>query len=161
MAGIEELVKASQALSAAGKLAEGYGEMQAGMYNARALNKQAQQVATNAGMEEARLRRQQAQELAAQVAEIGSRGIAPSGSVVDVIRQNADNAEMDALTLRYRGEIERAGLAAQAKMAAYEGKQKFYGGIAGAGSKMLTSWGEDARRQRKTGAASKPTAGVS
>lgn len=157
MAGIEELIKASQALSGAGKALEGYGEMQAGKYNARVLNAQARQVATNTGMEEARLRRQQAQELAAQVAEVGSRGIAPSGSIVDVIRQNADNAEMDALTLRYRGEIERAGLKAQAKMAAYEGKQKMYAGLSGAGSKMLTSWGEDARRQR---AASKSTAGM-
>lgn len=149
MAGIEELVRASQALSAAGKAAEGFGEMRAGKYNAKVLNAQARQVATNAGMEEANLRRQQRQELAAQVAEVGSRGIAPSGSIVDVIRQNAENAEMDALTLRYRGDIERAGLAAQAKMAAYEGRQKLYAGLSGAGSKMLTSWGEDARRQRK------------
>lgn len=160
MAGIEEIIKASQAISAGGKALEGYGEMQAGKYNAKVLDAQARQVATNAGMEEAKLRRAQAQDLAAQVAEVGSRGIAPSGSIVDVIRQNADNAEMDALTLRYRGEIERAGLAAQAKMAAYEGRQKFYGGLSGAGAKMLTSWGEDARRARKTGPANKPTAGI-
>lgn len=150
MAGIEELIKASQALSGAGKALEGFGEMRAGQYNARVLNAQAQQAAMNAGLEEANLRRAQRQELAAQMAEIGSRGIAPSGSIVDVIRQNADNAEMDALTLRYRGEIERAGLKAQAKMAAFEGRQKFYGGISGAGSKLLTSVGEDARRARKS-----------
>jgi hypothetical protein len=149
MAGIEELVKASQVIGAGANLAQGYGEMAQGRYNAKVLNKQATQVATNAGMEEARLRRQQRQELAAQVASIGGRGIAPTGSIVDVIRQNAENAEMDALTLRYRGDIERAGLAAQAKMAAYEGRQKFYAGLSGAGSKLLTSFGEDARRARK------------
>ena len=157
MAGIEELIKASQALSGAGKALEGFGEMRAGQYNARVLNAQAQQAALNAGLEEANLRRAQRQELDAQMAQIGSRGIAPSGSIVDVIRQNAENAEMDALTLRYRGEIERAGLKAQAKMVAYEGQQKMYAGLSGAGSKMLTSWGEDARRQRQ---ASKSTAGI-
>lgn len=150
MAGIEDLIKASQALSAGGKVLEGYQLQQQGKANARVLQAQASQIATATGMEEAKLRRQQAQELAAQVASIGGRGIAPSGSVIDVIRQNAENAEMDALTLRYRGDIERAGLQAQSRMAAYEGRQQMAAGLAGAGSKLLTSWGEEARRQRKT-----------
>ena len=150
MAGIEELIKASQVLSAGGKALEGYQLQQQGKANARTLQAQARQVATGTGMEEAKLRRQQAQEIASQVASIGGRGIAPSGSIVDVIRQNAANAEMDALTLRYRGDIERAGLQAQSRMAAYQGNQQMAGGLIGAGTKLLTSWGEEARRQRKT-----------
>ena len=55
---------------------------------------------------------------------------------------------MDALTLRYRGEIEQAGLKAQAKMKKYEGRQALYSGLAGAGSKLLTSNYEDTRRNR-------------
>jgi hypothetical protein len=155
MAGIEELVKASQMIGAGARVAEGVGNYRQGKANARILNAQANQVAMNTAMEESRLRRSQAQEIAAQVASIGGRGIAPSGSIVDVIRQNAENAEADALTLRYRGDIEQAGLKAQAKMAAFEGRQQLYAGVSGAGSKLLTSWGEDARRQRR-----KPTAGV-
>lgn len=149
MAGIEQLIQYSQILQAGGKVAQGVGENNAAKYNANILNMQAAQVANNAGMEEAKLRREQRQEIAKQIASVGGQGIAFDGSVVDVIRQNIENQEMDALTLRYRGAIEGAGLKAQAKMAKYEGKQALYGGIAGAGSKLLTSFGEEARRGRK------------
>ena len=150
MAGIEQLIQYSQILQAGGKVAQGVGENNAAKYNANILNMQAAQVANNAGMEEAKLRREQRQEIAKQIASVGGQGIAFDGSVVDVIRQNIENQEMDALTLRYRGAIEGAGLKAQAKMAKYEGKQALYGGIAGAGSKLLTSFGEEARRGRKS-----------
>lgn len=149
MAGIEQLIQYSQLLQAGGKVASGIGENNAAKYNANILNMQAAQVANNAGMEEAKLRREQRQEIAKQIASVGGQGIAFDGSVVDVIRQNIENQEMDALTLRYRGAIEGEGLKAQAKMAKYEGKQALYGGIAGAGSKLLTSFGEEARRGRK------------
>jgi hypothetical protein len=149
MAGIDSLIQLAQLAGAGGRLAEGYGEYQAGKYNAGVLNAQARQVATNAGMEEAKLRREQRQEIGKQIASIGGLGIAPSGSVTDVIRQNIENQEMDALTLRYRAEIDRAGLKAQAKMKQFEGKQALYGGIAGAGGKLLSSFGEDALKSRK------------
>lgn len=149
MAGIEQLIQYSQLLQAGGKVAQGVGENNAARYNANILNMQANQVANNAGMEEAKLRREQRQEIAKQVASAGGSGLTPSGSIVDVIRQNIENQEMDALTLRYRGAIEGAGLKAQAKMSKFEGRQALYGGIAGAGSKLLTSFGEQARRDRK------------
>lgn len=149
MAGIESLIQYSQLLQVGGQVAAGYGDQKAANYNANVLNTQANQVAVATGMEEANLRRQQRQDIAAQIAEAGSRGIdVGSGSIVDVIRQNASNAEMDALTLRYRGEIEQAGLKAQAKMKRYEGKQALYSGLAGAGSKLLSANYEDARKNR-------------
>jgi hypothetical protein len=149
MAGIEQLIQYSQLLQAGGKVASGIGENNAAKYNANILNMQAGQVAANAGMEEAKLRREQRQEIGRQVATAAGSGLTQSGSIVDVMRQNIENQEMDALTLRYRGAIEGAGLKAQAKMTKYEGKQALYGGIAGAGSKLLASFGEDARRARK------------
>jgi hypothetical protein len=149
MAGIESLIQYAQLAGAGGRLAEGYGEMQSANYNAKVLNAQAGQVATNAGMEEAKLRREQRQEIGKQIASVGGSGIDFSGSVSDVIRQNIENQEMDALTLRYRADIDRAGLKAQAKMKQYEGKQALYGGIAGAGGKLLSSFGEDAMKSRK------------
>lgn len=149
MAGIEQLIKYSQLLQAGGEFVKGYGENQAAKYNAGILEAQAKQVAGNTGAEEAKLRREQRQEIAKQVASVGGQGIAFDGSVVDVIRQNIENQEMDALALRYRGEIEQAGLKAQAKMAKFEGKQALYGGMAGAGGKLLTAFGEEARRERK------------
>lgn len=148
MAGIEQLIQYSQLLQAGGKVASGIGEMNAANYNANILNQQAAQVANNASAEEAKLRREQRQEIGRQIATAAGSGA--SGSIVDVIRQNIENQEMDALTLRYRGAIEGASLKAQAKMTKYEGKQALYGGIAGAGSKLLTSFGEQARRDRKT-----------
>lgn len=154
MAGIEQLIQYSQLLQAGGKVASGIGEMNAANYNANILNQQAAQVANNAGAEEAKLRREQRQEIGRQIATAAGSGAAFDGSIVDVIRQNIDNQEMDALTLRYRGAIEGASLKAQAKMTKYEGKQALYGGIAGAGSKLLTSFGEQARRDRKA-----PTSG--
>jgi len=149
MAGIESLIQFAQLAGAGGRLAEGYGEMQSANYNAKVLNAQAGQIATNAGMEEAKLRREQRQEIGRQIASAGGSGLDFSGSVTDVIRQNIENQEMDALTLRYRADIDRAGLKAQAKMKQYEGKQALYGGIAGAGGKLLSSFGEDALRSRK------------
>jgi len=149
MAGIESLIQFAQLAGAGGRLAEGYGEMQSANYNANVLNAQANQVANNAGMEEAKLRREQRQEIGRQIASVGSSGLDFSGSVTDVIRQNIENQEMDALTLRYRANIDRAGLKAQAKMKQYEGKQAMYGGVAGAGGKLLSSFGEDAMKSRK------------
>jgi len=148
MAGIEQLIQYSQLLQAGGKVASGIGEMNAAKYNANILNQQAAQVANNTSAEEAKLRREQRQEIGRQIATAAGSGA--SGSIVDVIRQNIENQEMDALTLRYRGAIEGASLKAQANMTKYEGKQALYGGIAGAGSKLLTSFGEQARRDRKT-----------
>ena len=149
MAGIESLIQYAQLAGAGGRLAEGYGEMQSANYNANVLNAQANQIATNAGMEEAKLRREQRQEIGRQIASVGANGISFDGSVSDVIRQNIENQEMDALTLRYRADIDRAGLKAQAKMKQYEGKQALYGGVAGAGGKLLSSFGEDAMKSRK------------
>ena len=148
MAGIEELIQYAQLAQVGGKVAAGVGDYKAANYNAKLLNVQAAQAAHGAAYDEAALRRQQRQDLAAQVAEIGSRGIDASGSIVDVIRQNATNAEMDALALRYKGQIEQAGYKSQAATKRYEGRQALFSGLAGAGSKMLTANGEGVRRYR-------------
>jgi hypothetical protein len=148
MAGIEDLINYAQIAQIGGKVFAGIGDQKAANYNAKLIEAQARQAAEASSYDEAALRRQQRQEIASQVASIGSRGLDVSGSIVDVIRQNAANAEMDALALRYRGQIEQAGYKSQAQMKRYEGKQALYSGIAGAGSKLLTAKYEDLRKNR-------------
>lgn len=59
--------------------------------------------------------------LAKQRAAQAETGLEFSGSQLDIYEQSATEAELDSLTVRYQGELERRGFAQDASMAAFEG----------------------------------------
>jgi len=64
-------------------------------------------------------RRQAKQVLGEQRAALAQAGIGLSGSAADVYGQSAANAELDALNIRYTGELDARGLLAQGEQYRY------------------------------------------
>lgn len=122
-------------LSAAGLFAQGAAEQRAANANARGLEANAAMAKNSAFYEEALARNANEQEIGRQIAAAGQAGA--TGSAFEVIRQNAVNAEMDALAVRYRGDIERAGYLSQAQAARREGKNAMTSRATAAGTSYL------------------------
>lgn len=74
-------------------------------------------VGQQTGAAENQFRRQSRELLSQQVAAIGESGIGYGGSSAEVMQQSAIDAELDALNIRYEGELRRQGLKQQAKLA--------------------------------------------
>jgi hypothetical protein len=60
--------------------------------------------------------------LGQQRAAIAQAGVGLGGSALDIMEQSADRAELDALTMRYEGDLRSKGLLAAAEGARYEGR---------------------------------------
>lgn len=104
--------------------------------------------AQQASAREEDVRRQARQMLGASRAAIAQSGTGLMGSNADVYSQQARDAEMDALNVRYSGNLERTGLLNQAdtsRMSAANykasGKAAAKTGYVKAGTAILQSWG--------------------
>lgn len=106
----------SEAQAAANK-----ANAQAADYNAKVQQQNADIARANAGAREDALRFQQRQLLAKQRAAAAESGFdSSSGSLGLVQEQSADRAELDALNVRYGGELDARGYGNQASMDAYQ-----------------------------------------
>lgn len=88
--------------------------------NAQLLQYNAQAAGQQAASREALIRRRLAASQGEARAALGSTGTAISGSNLGLLEQAAREGEMDALTIRYEGEMERRGLMAQAAQELYQ-----------------------------------------
>ncbi len=109
------------ALKIVGTLAEGAQQegairQQAALadYNARVSEANAAAVGQQTSAAEDAHRRRVREFMGAQRAAFAANGGGFDGSNADVARQTAVEAELDALTIRYKGNLERAGLLADA-----------------------------------------------
>lgn len=109
-------------LGVSGALAS--GKMQAGMFG-----QEAEVAARNAGIvreqaaqEEAAFRRVGTRTLRAMRAAYGASGVTMEGSASDVMEDSAAQIELDALNVRYRGEITAMGYEDSADMARRRGE---------------------------------------
>lgn len=107
-----------------GKAAEAQykSAQQAADYNAEIEAQNARVARQQAGAREEAQRRQARQVLGEQRAALSQAGIGLAGSAADVYGQSAANAELDALNIRYEGELGARGLLAQSALTSYEGK---------------------------------------
>jgi hypothetical protein len=131
------LLIASTAFSAIGSIAQGNAANAAAQSNADALTQQADAENRAAGAREEQQRRQARQFLGGQRASLAQAGIGLTGSAYDINRQSAVNAELDALNIRYEGQLAAKGLRDQATMQRFEGKQARTAGFLGAGAALL------------------------
>lgn len=92
-------------IDAEGKSAE--AAAQSHFYNAQIGKYNANQAVLQAQEDERRLRQKTTQYIGQARANVGASGIASGGSPLDVLEMSAQNAELDALTVRHQGELKR------------------------------------------------------
>ena len=115
-------VSAVSSISAGNAQAASYkAQAQASEYNAQMQERNAARTAQEYSIREDNMRRQQAKFLGSQAAALAqSETGLGTGSNLDVIDEDTQSAELDALTLRYEGQQERAGLLSEANMSRYD-----------------------------------------
>lgn len=128
---------AGTALSAVGTLQQGIAQGRASDYNAQVAEQNATAARQKAAFDEAARREQLQRVQAAARAAIGKSGADFSGSALDLMAQNAAQAELDALAIRYGGEVRASGLQAQAELDRFQADASRTGGYFGAGARAL------------------------
>lgn len=120
---------ASSAMQAVGAIQQGNAAMaqaraqqNAANYNAQVKRNQATIESQQANAREEQQRRAARGLLGKQRAAITQAGIGLGGSALDIEEQSAIRAELDALTIRYEGDIKSKGLLASAAQDTYEGE---------------------------------------
>ena len=150
------LMLVSAGVSAMGSIQEGQAakaqadaQAKASEYNAAVTRIQADVARQQAGAREEQQRRGARQVMGRQRAAIAQSGVGFIGSALDIAEQSAAAAELDALTMRYEGELAARGLLAQAEGDLYgakvqraAGKQAQTAGYLQAGSTLLTGYGK-------------------
>jgi len=123
------MLAASAAMSAVGAIQQGMAAQAqaqaaqgAANYNATIKRQQAASELQQSNAREEQQRRGTRQVLGQQRAALAQAGIGMGGSALDIEEQSADRAELDALTMRYEGDLRAKGLLAAAEGAEYEGR---------------------------------------
>ena len=136
-------IQQGMAAQAQAKAAQGAAE-----YNATIKRQQAASELQQANAREEQQRRGTRQVLGQQRAALAQAGIGMGGSALDIEEQSADRAELDALTMRYEGDLRAKGLLAAAEGAEYEGraaisagKNAMTGAYLSAGASLLSAAG--------------------
>lgn len=91
-------------------------------YNAKVQAQNAAVARQQASAREEAQRRQARQILGEQRAALSQAGIGLAGSAADVYGASAGAAELDALNIRYEGELDARGLLAQSSLSTFEGQ---------------------------------------
>jgi len=124
---MQALIVASTALKAVGALKEGQAQAasyksaaQANLYNAAVAEGNARAALEQANAREEGQRRQFGQLQGQALAAAAQSGAGMGGSNADVLAQSAANNELDALTIRYEGQMQSGGMMAQAQQERYQ-----------------------------------------
>ncbi len=137
------------ALQAAGPIIEGVGQKSELDGQARALDKQAGQTATQGGEDALFSLRQARLEAGADLASSAAGGVGGgNGSLADLMRANAEARWQQAFNIQQSASQEADGLRAQARAARKAGKFALMGGIVRAGANAVGGFG-DARNADK------------
>lgn len=126
---MEAVMIASTVMSAIGAIQQSNAQaasyksqQQATDYNAAVMEQNAGIERQQANAREEAQRREARQILGSQRAAFAQAGTGLGGSAADVMEQSATNAELDALTLRYEGDMRARGLMAQAEGEKYQSR---------------------------------------
>lgn len=107
---------AGDILGAAGSQVEGRAQEAAANYNASIKRQQADSVLQQTAEDERRFRIGTRKQIGENITAVGASGVTMEGSALEVLQESASNAELDALTVRHKGQLQawqlRAGAAA-------------------------------------------------
>ena len=132
---------ASALASAGGAVYSGIEQKKAADYNADVADANAKAAEDKAAYDEKMHRESVRKILASQRALYGKSGISTEGSPLLVMEDSAIAGEMDALAIRYGGDIAAAQQRSSANLLRMQGKQARTAGYIGAGSTLLAGAG--------------------
>jgi hypothetical protein len=131
------------AISAAGSISAGTAQQNAEKYNAEVDQNNAIQARQAAFSQEQASEQQTTSRLGQQKADYGASGVdVNTGSPVDVMTDTAAKGRLDALTLRYGGQVRAQADQEGASLALYQGASDATAGYIGAGTSLLTGAGK-------------------
>ncbi len=136
MSGWELLAAAG--LSAANQISQGVSANKMAKYNASVSEGYAAAARDQAAFDEARARQQTQRAFGARRAAYGGAGITLEGTPIDVLGDAVSDAEMDALSLRRRGDLESWGRLADAGAQRTRGRAAMQSSFMDAGSTLLS-----------------------
>ena len=116
------LYAAAAVIAAVGALAAGKASQNAMEYEAEVADQNAMLSRRNAGAQEEQQRRQARSFQGRQLAAIGESGVVLTGSTADLFRESLYSQEMDALNIRYEGELGNVSARNAATASRYNGK---------------------------------------
>jgi hypothetical protein len=128
---------ASTAVSAVGAIQQGKAAQASAKFNADMMSRNAQIARQQAAAEEEKHRRLTYMRQGAARAAYGASGVSIEGSPLDILEQSAAQEELDALNIRYRGEIGAQSSEGQAALSSMSGDAAMQAGYIGAGSSIL------------------------
>jgi hypothetical protein len=138
MAAAPFLLIAGAAMSAIGALSAASAQKNAADYNADVAKRNALIARQQASANEAAQRRDASRALGKMRAGYGASGVVGSeGTPLDVLEDSVATAELDALNIRYSGELEAMGYQDEARLQKMRGKAAMREGYFKAGSAIL------------------------
>lgn len=141
MTGLETIALAglvgSTGLSALGAIQQGYATRDQMEYNATVADQNAAAARSAAALDEDTSRKKSSRILGTIRARAAASGVELGGSPLDVLADSASEAELEALTIRYRGETEARRQESEARLARARGKSAVSQGWIGAGAQLL------------------------
>ena len=126
------LAVGSTAMNALGSIRQGQEQQAAANYNAAVADQNAKIAQDQAARAEADQRRQAEKLAGEQVAAYAASGVTEEGSPLKVMYQSAQEAEMDALNIRYQGYLNARQQTAEADLQRYQGRAALQAGYIGA-----------------------------
>lgn len=128
---------AGTAMSAVSAIQQGKQAQASAKFKAEMAQRNATIARQQAAAEEEKQRRLGYMRQGAARAAYGASGVALEGSPLDILEQSAAQEELDALNIRYRGEIGAQSAEGQAALSRMRGDQALSAGYMGAGSAIL------------------------
>lgn len=128
------------AVSAGGQILSGIQQYKAASYSAKVYEQEAKTQKQAAAYEEKKHRESVQRFIGIQRSRYGASGIdiSAGGSAQTIINDTAAQGELDALAIRYGGDIAAIQAKNRASMSRFEGKSALTSGLFGAGSTLLS-----------------------
>ncbi len=139
---------AGTTVSAVSAIAEGRAAKRAAEFNARVAEREAAATKERSAFEEARSRRRTRSFLSTQRALFGASGVNLAGSPLRVLEETASEGELEALAIRFGGDIASTRALSQAAVSRFAGSQAERAGFLRAGTTLLTGGGRSIRRRK-------------
>lgn len=118
---IAAIAVAGAAVSAVGAIKQGQAAEAAANYNAAVAENNGKMAIDQASLQEDQQRRQSRAQLGQMRAQYAASGIQLEGTPMDVLEMSARDAELDALTIRYGGQMRALGYKNDAALSRFEG----------------------------------------
>lgn len=136
------LAIAGTVVSAASAIAQGNAQNAMAKYNAKLAERDAEARRRQASMDEELSRSRSSAIMSRQRAVMAAAGVdTSSGTPLAIAEQSAEDAEMDALAIRYGGAIGAQRFQEEANLSRMQGRSAKQAGMFRAGSTLLTGFG--------------------